>query len=148
MTCEAPELVARIALVEAALAQEESPRRAALDRAFDLAFATDYHGPRVASATARARARLALKKPAVAAADARAALESVRDARKSLAEERRAAYMATAPAREALATARAVRDALEDYRTRRKTGAAKQDDETAGVETALNALDLLLGQLG
>lgn len=148
-TCEAPELVARIALVEAALAQDEGPRRAALDRAFDLAFATDHHGPRVASATARARARLALKKPAVAAADARAALEAVRDARKSLAEERRAAYMATAPAREACTTARAVRDALEDYRARRKAGAAaKQDDETAGVETALNALDLLLGQLG
>lgn len=146
-TSEAPELVARIALLDAALATDEAEKRSALDRAFDLAFATDHYGPRVAAGLARGAARLALNKPAVAAADIRAALEAIRDARKSLPDERRAAFVATSGVRAAYDAGKAVREALDAHRTeRKKTGAA--DDETSGVESAINALDVLLGQLG
>jgi hypothetical protein len=141
---EAPELVARVALLEAAVATEDAARRSALDRAFDLAYATDHHGPRIAAGVARAHSRLALGKPAVAAADVRAALEGIRDARASLPEERRAAYLATPLARDAYTAGKTIRDALEKLKAER--GKAS-DDETAGIETGLNALDLLLGGL-
>jgi hypothetical protein len=144
---EAPELVARIALVEAALATDDGVRRSALDRAFDLAFATDYMLPRVASGIARSRARLLLGRPSSAAADARAALEAVRDAWKSLPEERRSAFLASSLARRAYDAGRAARDAVLAQRSERKSSGAS-NEETAGVETVLNALDLLLGQLG
>ncbi len=145
-TCEAPELVARIALLDAVLAPDEAARRSALDRAFDLAFATDHVLPRVEAGLARARARLALEKPAVAAPDIRSALEALRDMRKGLPEERRAAFVATKSVREAYEAGKTIRETLERQRAERKK--TSTEDETAGVETALNALDVLLGQLG
>ena len=143
---EVPELVARTALLEAALDENEDNRRSALDRAFDLAYSKDYHVARVAAGLARAKARLTAGKPELAAADARAALEALRDARRSLPDEMRPAYLATTARRDAVAIGQEVREALAKIRTDRATAAAPPD-ETGGVESSLNALDVLLGVL-
>jgi hypothetical protein len=141
---EAPELVTRTALLEARLAGSDEVKRSALDRAFDLAYSKDYHAQRVAAAIARASARLASGKVELAAADARAALETVRDARKSLPDDRKARYLAAAGRVEVANVGKAVRDALAGLTA---SGAPPTEDQTGGLESSLNALDVLLGLL-
>ena len=138
--------MARIALLEAALSEGDDVRGRALDRAFDIAYSKDFHVPRVVAGVARARARLGAGKPELAAADIRAALEAIRDARRSLPDDRRKVYLDAAPRRDAAALGQAIRDALATRRTERASGAGSPD-ETGGLESALNALDVLLGVL-